>query len=151
MDKKFNKFSKELKKADEKKGWISEKKVSLALDCLQKKLCPLVYFEHYPTKKNGKKDRQGIDHIINFIFPEKEKIKFQIKSSERGARHHRKIYPNIPVVVINVSKEELISGRVLSAKKAEIVLLTELLKDYLENNIGKNKYQTILNKITKQA
>lgn len=51
------------------------------------------------------------------------------------------------MVVINVSKEELISGKVLSIKEAEIVLLTELLKDYLENNIGKDKYQQILNKI----
>ncbi len=55
------------------------------------------------------------------------------------------------MVVINVSKEELISGRVLSVKEAETVLLTELLKDYLENNIGKDKYQMILNTITKQA
>jgi len=151
LAKEFNKISKELKYREEEKGRLSEEKVNLALNHLQKKLSSWVCFEHYPTKKNGKKDRQGIDHIINFIFPEKEKIKFQIKSSERGARHHRQKYPNIPVVVINVSKEELISGRVLSVKEAETVLLTELLKDYLENNIGKDKYQMILNTITKQA
>lgn len=126
------------------KGDLSEEKADMALSNLMIKLEKLIIFSHGATEKDSPKDHNGVDHIIIMIFPEHEKIEFQIKSSEIGARNHKKKYPKIPVVVIRVNKGELNTGVLVNIKEAEKEILDKLFKEYFIRNYDKISYEEFL-------
>jgi len=140
----FDYLAKQQQKRNKKKGDLSEQKADLALDNLEKKLNGLIYFQHNATKKNGIKDRYfAIDHIIIFEYPEHDRVEFQIKSSEAGAKKHKQLHPNIPVVVIPISQQE-IQERVFFIEEAEKEILDKLFKEYFIRNYSKISYNNFL-------
>lgn len=139
------------KQGKRKKGDLSEQKADLALDNLEEKLDGLIYFQHDATKKNGATDRYfAIDHILIFEYPEHEMVKFQIKSSETGAEEHRKLHPNIPVVIIRVSKQEIQEGEFSNVEEAEKEILDKLFKEYFLRNYGQEYYNAFLKEAYKE-
>jgi hypothetical protein len=121
------------KQAKSDKGYSSEARASEALNNLQKKLEDWVYFTHKATERNSKGDNKGIDHVITFLSPESEILKFQIKSSEGGAQDHKVKYHDIPVVVMRANKFENMKE-----------ILEKLFKDYIIRNQDEALYRHIL-------
>lgn len=132
-----------------KVGELSEKKAGLALDNLKEKLKELITFQHHGMEKNSVKDHHAIDHILIFEWPENEKIEFQIKNSETGAEEHGELYPNIPVVVVHVSKKEIETGMFLDIEDAEKEIL-KLFKEYFIRNYGQEHYNAFLKEAYKE-
>lgn len=128
-------------------GELSEEKANLALDNLQEKLHELIVFQHAAIEKNSAKDHHFIDHMLIFIWPENERIEFQIKNSYRGAEEHKKLHPGIPVVVSHVSKQEIEQGAFSNIEEAEKEILDKLFKEYFAMNYNKQHY----NKFLKEA
>ncbi len=131
-------------KKDNEKGDWSEKKATAALDNLAKKLGRWIIFQHAPVEKNSPKDHRGVDHIIIMISPEHEKIEFQVKSSDKGARIHQKRYPHIPVVVIRVTKGEVNTGVLVNIDEAEKEIMDKLFREYFIRNHGEASYKEFL-------
>lgn len=147
----FRQMEREKKRKKVKKGDLSEEKANLALDNLEEKLEELVYFQHDATEKNSTKDRYcAIDHILIFESPERNRVEFQIKSSETGAEEHRKLHPHIPVVVIRVSKQEIQERAFLNMEEAEKEILDKLFKEYIIRNYGQEHYDAFLKKAYNQ-
>jgi len=126
------------------KGNLSEEKADLALNKLMAKLGKTIIFIHSATEKDSHKDNSAIDHMLILISPEHERIEFQIKSSDTGARNHKERHPNIPVVVIRVSKEEIDARIVLNSEEAEKEILDKLFKEYFIKNYDKTSYEKFL-------
>lgn len=129
-------------------GELSEEKASLALDNLEEKLRleELIYFQHDATQKNSAADHNAIDHILIFMYPEHERTKFQIKNSEMGAKKHKKLYPNIPIVVSRVSKQEIEKSVFLNMEETEKEILDKLFGGYFIRNYSQQEYNKFLKK-----
>jgi len=69
----------------------------------------------WQSKPGDAADRQGIDFCV--VFPDNREIKFQVKSSERGAEEHRKKHPDIPAIIIPPGETtDQIKKKILSLK-----------------------------------
>ena len=131
-------------------GELSEEKANLALNNLKEKLDELICFQHGATKKNSAKDHHAIDHILTFIYPEHNRVEFQIKNSERGAQEHKKWYPNIPVTVSHVSGQEIEQRVFLNIKETEKEILDKLFKEYFIRNFSQQEYNEFLKEAYKE-
>lgn len=125
-------------------GELSEEKANLALDNLEEKLDELIYFQHDGTEKNSAKDYRAVDHMLIFMFPERDRVEFQIKNSEAGAQEHKKWYPNIPVIVSHVSEQEIEQGAFLNIEEVEKEILDKLFKEYFIRNFSQQEYNEFL-------
>ena len=133
-----------------KVGELSEEKANLALNNLEEKLDELIYFQHDGTKKNSAKDLRAVDHMLIFIAPEHIRVEFQIKNSEMGAQEHKKWYPNIPVIVSHVNKEEIEQGVFLNIEETEKEILDKLFKEYFIRNFSQQEYNEFLKEACKE-
>jgi len=142
--------NREEKQKKNRVGELSEEKANLALNNLEEKFHELIYFQHAPIKKNSAKDYHAIDHILTFIYPEHDRVEFQIKNSEAGVREHKKWYPNIPVIVSHVSKQEVEQGVFLNIEETEKEILDKLFKEYFIRNFSQQEYNEFLKEAYKE-
>ena len=144
------KQNREEKQKKNRIGELSEEKANLALNNLEEKLNELIYFQHDGTKKNSAKDHHAVDHMLIFISPEHNRVEFQIKNSEMGAQEHKKWYPNIPVIVSHVSKQEIEQGVFLNVEEVEKEILDKLFKEYFKRNYEQGMYNIFLKEAYKE-
>jgi len=140
----------EEKQKKNRTGELSEQKANLALNNLEEKLNELIYLQHAPTKKNSAKDHSAIDHILTFIYPEHDRVEFQIKNSEAGSQEHKKWYPNIPVIVSYASEQEIEQGAFLNIEEVEKEILDKLFKEYFIRNFSQQEYNEFLKEAYKE-